>query len=117
MSDHHHRKLFAIIWSPGPAWKKGKPVQEQDLGAHRAYFEALANAGHILAAGPFLDQQAGGVALLLAESQDAASLVMANDPAVTSGVFVGELRPFHLVFGAFAGADENKIAAFTNATE
>ena len=50
-----HNQLFVITYSPGPNWVAGKPMAQQDLRAHAAYYAGLAAEGRALGAGAFLD--------------------------------------------------------------
>lgn len=92
-------RLFAILWRPGRAWIAGQPVQHQKLTEHRAYWTRLSRAGRVFVAGPYVDAEAGGIALIRAATIDEARQIMSDDPAVTAGVFVGTLRPYYVVFG------------------
>jgi uncharacterized protein len=83
---------YVLLYRPGPAWVAGVPVTEQALGPHRAYAQALFEAGRLVFAGPFLDD-GGGVAVLNVRDRAEAERTLAADPAVASGVLVGEVRP------------------------
>jgi uncharacterized protein len=89
--------LFAVLYRPGPAWRAGRPMQEQDLKAHVAYMQQLADQGVMLAAGP-LTSLDGGLIVLTAASLDAATEIMRADPAVAGGVFQGEVSAWLPVF-------------------
>lgn len=95
-------RMFVIMLRPGPSWQAGRPVTEQDLAAHRTYFEALDAQGFVVLAGPFLDPDAGGMIVLRGGGVDEATRIMNDDPAIASGVFEAVLRPFYVMF---AGAD------------
>ena len=84
-------RLFAILWRPGVSWKPGRPVTEQDLGRHRAYFADLSASGIVAAAGPFLDEDGGGLALLKVKDMAEAIQVMQGDPAIEDQVFEGHV--------------------------
>lgn len=89
--------VYVISYRTGPSWKPGKPMSEQAIGPHGAYMRRLFDEGRMLAAGPTLDVD-GGVVLLRAASLDEAQAMMAADPAVTSGLFVGEVRAWRPAF-------------------
>ena len=93
-------RLFAILWRPGVSWTPDRPVTEQDLGRHRAYFADLSASGIVAAAGPFLDEEGGGLALLKVKDMAEAIQVMQGDPAIEDQVFEGQVRPFYVVFPA-----------------
>lgn len=97
-------RMFVILLRPGPAWRVGKPVIEQDLDDHRAYFGSLDARGQVALAGPFLDLEAGGMIVLRAANVADAAHLMNDDPAVVSGVFAAALRPFYAMFAGGADA-------------
>ena len=85
------QQVFVIEYKPGPAWQVGVPMNRQALGPHAAYWMRLARAGRALGAGPYLDVY-GGMAIIAAANLEEARAIVAADPAVTSGVFVGEVH-------------------------
>ena len=90
-------RLFAILWRPSPRWKPDRPVIEQDIGRHSAYVADLRTSGFVVAAGPFLGEQRGGLALLKVRDLAEAIQVMEGDPAIADQVFEGDVRPFQLL--------------------
>ena len=93
--------LFAFIYRPGPAWKPGVPMTEQDLRPHGAYIAGLAKAGHVLGGGGFVGVD-GGMAIVRAADAAEAARLLAADPAITAGVFEADLREWRPRFGAAA---------------
>lgn len=91
--------LYVITYTAGPAWQAGKPMAKQALGPHAAYMKKLLAEGRTVAAGPTFNLD-GGVVILKAESLEAAQAIMAADPAVTSGLFTGELRSWTPMFSS-----------------
>jgi uncharacterized protein YciI len=85
---------FVCIYTRGPQWVAGKPIFQQPLERHVEYMKALKRAGTLLAAGPFLDDT-GGLAIVNAESLDAARALFQNDPAVENRVMAADVRPWH----------------------
>lgn len=67
------------------------------MEAHRAYLGWLQEKTTVYLVGPCLDH-AFGIVIFEAESLEAARALMAHDPAVTRGVMVPELHPFHIAF-------------------
>jgi len=84
---------FLIIHKPGPAWMEGKGFHEQNLMEHGSYIHSLHEKGVLLEGGPFLDHS-GGMALIAAENLVAAGKIVDQDPAVKSGIFSAEIRPW-----------------------
>jgi uncharacterized protein YciI len=85
------RQLFLFHYAPGPAWREGVPMREQGLAPHGAYMARLQEEGRLFAGGGYVGAD-GGLAIVLAADIEEARAVLAADPAVLSGIFVGELR-------------------------
>jgi uncharacterized protein len=90
------KKLFVIIYRPGPSWLEGKPVHEQPIKAHFDYMYALHQSGKIISGGPFSDDT-GGIVILEASDREEAMTVMSQDPAVIKRVFLGEVHQWNKV--------------------
>jgi uncharacterized protein len=89
--------LFAVIYRPGPAWREGVPMRDQGLGPHARYMQELLDGGRLVAGGGFADDD-GGMAILRAAGLEEARAILAADPAVTSGIFVGDLEEWRIRF-------------------
>ena len=78
------------------------PTREEAsaLDAHAAYVERLTRASTVLLAGRTQrpDDDAFGIVILQAESDEAAQRVMQEDPAVEQGVMRAELFPYRIAF-------------------
>ncbi len=86
------RTLYAIVYRPGPAWRQGRPMREQDLAAHGRYMKQLFDQGVLFAGGPLGAED--GLALVWAENDAAAADIVAKDPSVIAGVFVAKIEPW-----------------------
>ena len=86
---------YLVLYRPGPAWLTGKSVMEQPLKEHGKYMLSLYVKGSMKLAGPLTDD-AGGAVLLEVSNEAEAKAIVANDPAVKSGVFVYEMHPWKL---------------------
>jgi len=84
-------ELFLLIYSPGAAWRDGVPMQQQGLGPHAAYMQRLLDEGRLFAAGGFVTSEGGMAIVRCADIEEARSLIGA-DPAVVSGIFVGQVE-------------------------
>jgi uncharacterized protein len=93
--------LFAIIYSPGPAWIKDKPIYEQPLREHARYMQKLLDENKLVLAGPFADSS-GGMAIIRAANWRQAQAILDDDPAIKSNVFTATLRPWQVVFATDA---------------
>lgn len=87
-ADH---PLFAFIYRPGPAWKPALPMAQQDLRPHATYIAKLSAEGRVVAAGGWSGLD-GGMAVLRAADEGEAARLLAADPAITSGIFLADLR-------------------------
>jgi uncharacterized protein len=85
------QQLFLFQYSRGPAWRDGVPMREQGLGPHGAYMQQLKDRGRLFAGGGYTSDD-GGMAIVTAGNVDEARAMLAADPAITSGIFVAELR-------------------------
>ena len=89
------KATYLVLYRPGPAWLTGKSVMEQPLKEHGKYMLSLYIKGSMKLAGPLTDN-AGGAVLLEVSNEAEAKAIVANDPAVRSGVFVYEMHPWKL---------------------
>jgi uncharacterized protein YciI len=89
------KATYLIIYRPGPAWLTGKSVTEQPLKEHGKYMLSLYIKGSMRLAGPLTDNTGGAVLLDVSDEAEAKAIV-ANDPAVKSGIFVYEMHPWKL---------------------
>lgn len=85
------RQLFLILYSPGPSWRAGRPMREQDLRAHGAYYAGLLRDGRAFAGGGYVGED-GGLAIVRAANLGEARAILAADPAIIGGIFVADLR-------------------------
>jgi uncharacterized protein len=95
------RTYTFVLLKRGPAWSLDEtPESKQIFEGHMANIKAMGKAGKLVLAGPF-DAPAGdrtayaGLFVLDVPSDDEARALLANDPAVASGRFVVELRPWY----------------------
>jgi len=91
------QQLFLFQYSPGPAWREGVPMRQQGLGPHAAYMQQLQNEGRLFAGGGYASDD-GGMAIVSAANIEEARAMLAADPAVSSGIFVAELRHWRVRF-------------------
>lgn len=87
------QQLFAMIYSPGPNWRQGKPFGEQvAIREHFAYMKTLFAKGRIFSAGGMGADH--GLVLLHAGSQAEADAILAADPMIQAGGFTGVARRY-----------------------
>jgi uncharacterized protein YciI len=87
---------FLVVYRPGPTFKVGKPLKEQDLKAHGQYMLDLYAQGAVLSGGGFVDDS-GGAWVANAADLAAAQALVQNDPAVRTGLFLYDLHPWRMV--------------------
>lgn len=92
------KRYFVLIYSRGPAWKPDLPMKDQSLGAHVRYMKELRDGKILFAAGP-LDTD-GGLIIAKAADQEEAAAIMARDPAIQAGIFVGQFHSWAAAFEA-----------------
>lgn len=85
------RQLFLFVYRPGPSWRPGVPMREQDLRAHGAYHAQLVRDGRSVAGGGFVGMD-GGMAIVRAADLAEAQAMLAADPAIVNGVFAADVR-------------------------
>jgi uncharacterized protein len=85
------RQLYLFLYRPGPAWRAGVPMRQQDLRDHAAYHGRLLREGRSFAGGGYVGED-GGLAIVRAAGLEEARAMLAADPAIRNGVFVAELR-------------------------
>jgi len=91
------RVLFALIYRPGPNWRQGKPFREQiAIKEHFAYVKGLFANGQLFSGGGLGDDH--GLVLFHARDQAEANAILAADPMVQAGSFVGEVRRYTPAF-------------------
>ena len=89
------KETYLVIYRPGPAWLEGKSVFEQPLKEHGKSMLNLYIKGSMKLAGPLTDN-AGGAILLVVGQESEAKAIVAEDPAVKSGIFLYEMHPWKL---------------------
>jgi uncharacterized protein len=89
------KKTYLVIYRPGPAWLVGKSMFDQPLKEHGKYMLSLYIKGSMKLAGPLTDNAGGAVLLAVADESEAKAIV-AEDPAVKSGIFLYEIHPWKL---------------------
>jgi uncharacterized protein YciI len=90
------KATYLVVYRPGPGWLTGKSVMDQPLIEHGRYMLSLYIKGSMKLAGPLTDN-AGGAVLLEVSDEEEAKAIVANDPAVKSGIFLYEMHPWKLV--------------------
>jgi uncharacterized protein YciI len=85
------RQLFLFMFSPGPNWRPGVAMRQQDLRDHAAYHSRLVQEGRSVAGGGYVGED-GGMAIVRAADLAEAQAMLAADPAIVNGVFVAQLR-------------------------
>ena len=93
---------FLFIYRAGPSWQTGKPMSVQGLGPHGAYMGKLVGEGVVMAGGPMMDLEGGGLAIVKAKDIAEAKTLLAADPAIVSGIMVADVRTWRPLMGTKA---------------
>jgi uncharacterized protein YciI len=93
-------KHYLIMYLPPRAnfHEDASPEETAVIERHFEYLKVKLAEGSLTLAGRTEDARFG-IAIIEAESEEAAREIMANDPFVKEGVFTGELMPFRLALG------------------
>jgi uncharacterized protein YciI len=98
--DPHH----VVFHRPGPAWRQGVPLFEQDgVRLHAAHYRPWLDGGQLVLGGPFLDDGGGGMMVAAPQvPRDEVLRFALADPTVASGLLTVEVRPWYVAMNAFA---------------
>lgn len=84
---------YLVLFRRAARFSPGEPLPEEPVREHSRYLLSLYRAGQLKLAGRFGDGNGG--AMFFDAADDAAALALVKaDPAVASGVFEFELRPW-----------------------
>lgn len=83
---------------PAMLWEGPTPEEIELVESHFEYLKELLDAGELILAGRTQnsDPSSFGIVIFEAESDEAARVRMANDPAVRAGVMLAELYPYRV---------------------
>ena len=95
--------LFVIEHSTGPAWRAGTPYPAQPgIEGHMAFMRSLHDRGILVIGGPFTDavgDRPVGMAIVRAETTEAAEALAAEDASVAAGLIRYHVRPWMVPMG------------------
>ncbi|KAF0244609.1 MAG: cytoplasmic [Planctomycetota bacterium] len=92
---------FAILYTPGEKWVKGKSIYEQPVMEHGKYMGKLLEDGKLIFGGPFKDSSGGEAIVEVTDAKEAQAIVDA-DPAVKDKVMNATVHEWHVVFDRYA---------------
>ncbi|SFI06588.1 MULTISPECIES: YciI family protein [unclassified Bacillus (in: firmicutes)] len=90
---------FAILFTQGENWEKGKHIWEQDVEQHKIYWTQHRKE-KVIAGGPFMDDT-GDLIIVEVESLEEAKELASYDPAVSNKIFHANVHPWRLVSKKF----------------
>jgi uncharacterized protein YciI len=88
-----------IYFIHAPREDFGRTMTEDEQAVWSTHFEyqqRLTTEGVMILVGPTLGRVNTGIAVFEAADEDAARQIMEGDPAISSGIGRGELRPFRV---------------------
>jgi uncharacterized protein YciI len=90
--------LFAVLYSPGPAWEPRLAFHEQaGVEDHRDFLASQYETETLAFGGPFLDDS-GGLSVFRAPSRERLEQILGTDRAVKTGLLKYEMHPYFLGF-------------------
>jgi uncharacterized protein YciI len=91
------------ILTEGPTDEEAKA-----LSGHAEFVNDLADKGVVLLAGrtQTIESNGFGIVIFVAESEEAAQAIMAQDPAIKNTVMNAELFPYRIAFTSLTGIPE-----------
>jgi len=96
---------FAVFFKPGPKWKAGAPLGDQEgIREHPAFLARQMAAGTLVMGGPFMDGS-GGLSVFEVESRQALDGLLATDLSVTGGLLIPEVHEWRAGFNRHATED------------
>lgn len=86
--------FLVVVTRTGPAWKGGRPLEEQTgWTEHAAFMDGLVDAGFIVLGGPLGDERRV-VHAVQADSEDAIRETLARDPWSETHLQVESIDPW-----------------------
>lgn len=92
-----NRRFFVLLMSPGENFEHDKPMSQQKLEDHRAYYQKLLEKNLVVIGAGFTEEN-GGLSILKVRDKAQVDSLVGNDPAVLSGVFKIQVKPIFAVF-------------------
>ena len=90
---------FLVILRPVRDQMPFEPTEEEDrvVSAHYEYLVSLRDSGKLVVAGPsIVPGDTIGIGVLDVDTQTEVEAIIAEDPAITSGVMTAEIRPMRI---------------------
>lgn len=85
--------MTIVVDEAGPAWKRGRPLEEQNMGPHLGYVAELFKAGKVVAYGTQGEtNEVRGFYVLAGSEPGVAQSFIGNDPGVRDGVLKNASR-------------------------
>lgn len=103
---------FVTLFGHGPNWQHGRTVFEQGpiMDEHLRSMRRRFDEGTLLLGGPFADD-GGGIAVIEAPDNAAATAIIDADPAVTAGILTYRLHHLRAYFDAMASVRTESTVA------
>lgn len=88
------KQYYFVILKKGPNRNQDSLQSQKIQEGHMKNVTDLSNEGKLVCAGPFGDEEGGGILILNVSTFDEAKLLVERDAAIISGRLVFEIRPW-----------------------
>jgi uncharacterized protein YciI len=88
------KQYYFVMLKKGPNRNQDSLQSQKIQEGHMKNITDLSNEGKLVCAGPFGDEEGGGILILNVSAYDVAKEVVERDPAIISGRLIYEIRPW-----------------------
>ena len=93
---HNVPVYYAVFLTKTSNWPKdASSPAVVHVNAHRQYMGELEEKGVSLVGGPYYPNLSGAILIMKARDKEEATKLIGDDPAVTNGLFIAEVKPFY----------------------
>jgi len=92
--DFELKQYFFVMLKKGPNRNQDSTMAMKIQEGHLKNITDLSNEGKLVCAGPFGDDEGGGILILNVATQEEAENLVIKDPAIISGRLIYEIRPW-----------------------
>ncbi|PJA96263.1 MAG: hypothetical protein CO129_07495 [Ignavibacteriales bacterium CG_4_9_14_3_um_filter_34_10] len=93
-NDFELKQYYFVMLKKGPNRNQDSLQSQKIQEGHMKNITDLSNDGKLVCAGPFGDEEGGGILILNASTFEEAKSMVERDPAIISGRLISEIRPW-----------------------